>query len=55
MLLCEVALGNPFKMYSRFELKELPKGFDSVHAVGSEGINFSSNSTVKAPEGFLIA
>ena len=52
MLLCEVALGNPLKMYTRTYISNLPEGYDSLQAVGSLSTDFSSNTTVTTPEGF---
>jgi|LauGreDrversion4_2_1035121.scaffolds.fasta_scaffold2223521_1 hypothetical protein len=35
LLLCEVALGNPYKLYSYiWDAVKLPKGCNSTHGVG---------------------
>lgn len=53
MLLCEVALGKVKELQTQFEaVDSLPKGFDSVKAVGNEEPNPAGN--ISMPNGAII-
>ena len=53
MLLCEVALGTPKKLYQSEQVTKLPnKNFQSVMGVGKQGPN--SNQDVYLPNGMVV-